>query len=138
MASDALGAAFLAVSLVLAPAVAGNLAEKSRMAVDHGRGPAGAAVAAPVGGSGSPDAAGGAGDSGDGRSDEWTALQVQAQLADEPTLESAAEIEVLSTNGVVTLRGAVPSEAARERALQLARAAPGVVTVTDELNVREH
>lgn len=140
MASDALGAAFLAVSLVLAPAVAGKLAENSRGEVSDGRGRpaaglAGVGMAAGEANSGSPDAAG-SGDVGDSR-DEWIAIQVQAQLAEEPTLESASEIQVSTIDGVVTLGGSVPSEAARERALQLTRAAPGVSTVIDDLQVRE-
>lgn len=141
MASDALGAAFLAVSLVLAPAVAGRLAENSRGEVSDGRarpaaGLPGVGFAAGEANPGSPDAAGSR-DVGDSR-DEWIAIRVQAQLAEEPTLESASEIQVSTIDGVVTLGGSVPSEAARERALQLTRAAPGVSIVIDDLQVREH
>lgn len=48
----------------------------------------------------------------------------------------AASIDVTTTNGVVTLRGDVRSEAERTRAVQLARETNGVTSVTDHLKVR--
>ncbi len=46
-------------------------------------------------------------------------------------------IDVSSQNGVITLRGTVPTEAARQRALELARGVEGVSGVTDQMQVRE-
>jgi hypothetical protein len=51
-------------------------------------------------------------------------------------LVKAANINVDSSNGVVTLTGTVNSEAERTRALQLARETEGVKSVTDRLVVR--
>jgi hypothetical protein len=48
----------------------------------------------------------------------------------------AANIDVDTTNGVVTLRGTVRSEAERVRAVQLARETEGVTSVTHHLVVR--
>jgi osmotically-inducible protein OsmY len=44
-------------------------------------------------------------------------------------------IEVLDSNGVITLRGAVPTVEARERAEALARGVAGVTSVINELDV---
>ena len=44
-------------------------------------------------------------------------------------------IEVLNSNGVITLRGTVPSVHARERAESVARTMPGVTSVINELDV---
>lgn len=41
-------------------------------------------------------------------------------------------ISVVSTNGVVTLIGTVPSELARDEAVEAARSTPGVVRVDDD------
>lgn len=51
-------------------------------------------------------------------------------------LVKAADIDVDSSNGVVTLTGRVGSEAERKRALQLARETEGVTSVTDRLVIR--
>jgi hyperosmotically inducible periplasmic protein len=48
----------------------------------------------------------------------------------------ALDINVDTSGGVVTLRGAVHSEAERTRALQLARETKGVTSVNDRLVVR--
>ncbi len=48
----------------------------------------------------------------------------------------AADINVDSANGVVTLTGYVNSEAERKRAVQLARETNGVTSVTDRLVLR--
>jgi len=44
-------------------------------------------------------------------------------------------IEVLDSNGVITLRGTVPSVEARERAETIVRGVPGVTSVINELDV---
>jgi hypothetical protein len=51
-------------------------------------------------------------------------------------LVKAADINIDSANGVVTLTGRVSSEAERNRALQLARETDGVKSVTDRLVIR--
>lgn len=50
-------------------------------------------------------------------------------------LVKARNIDVDTSNGVVTLRGEVESAAQRERALQLARETEGVTTVNDLLTI---
>lgn len=44
-------------------------------------------------------------------------------------------IEVLDSNGVITLRGVVHTVAARERAEELARQIEGVMSVINEIDV---
>ena len=46
-----------------------------------------------------------------------------------------AQIDVLDSNGVITLRGIVPTVEARERAEAIVRAMDGVITVVNELDV---
>ncbi|MBI3050425.1 MAG: BON domain-containing protein [Acidobacteria bacterium] len=50
-------------------------------------------------------------------------------------LVRARNIDVDTSDGVVTLRGSVESAAERERAVQLARETDGVTSVTDQLTV---
>lgn len=50
---------------------------------------------------------------------------------------NAGEIKVETVNGVVTLTGNIDSQAAKDRALQLARDTSGVVEVKDMISVRE-
>ncbi len=56
-------------------------------------------------------------------------------IADE-TVKSA-QIEVATKNGVVTLTGNVDSENSKSRAIQLAKATTGVVSVVDMISARE-
>jgi len=49
----------------------------------------------------------------------------------------AAQIEVATSGGVVTLTGNVDNEATKARALELARATAGVVKVVDMLSARQ-
>jgi len=56
-------------------------------------------------------------------------------VADE--IVKAAQIEVTTNNGVVTLTGNVDNEAAKTRALELAKATAGVVKVVDMISARE-
>jgi osmotically-inducible protein OsmY len=51
-------------------------------------------------------------------------------------LVNAADINVDTSGATVTLRGVVPSEAVRQRALQLARETEGVRSVEDRLVVK--
>ena len=60
--------------------------------------------------------------------------QVQAALMEERDMQGYG-IEVLDSNGIVTLRGAVPTRDARERAEALVRSMEGVTNVINELDV---
>ena len=60
--------------------------------------------------------------------------QVQEALAEINEMRGA-QIDVLDTNGIVTLRGAVPTVDARERAEAIVRGMDGVVSVINELDV---
>lgn len=44
-------------------------------------------------------------------------------------------VEILDSNGVITLRGAVPTREARERAEAIARQVDGVTSVINEIDV---
>jgi osmotically-inducible protein OsmY len=61
-----------------------------------------------------------------------------AKIKSKMTLDDLVEarsIDVTTTNHVVTLKGAVRSQAERERAVQLARETSGVTRVVDSLTV---
>ena len=66
--------------------------------------------------------------------DGWLVMKVHSEMIDEDVL-SGSNIDVDVKNGVVTLQGTVPSEAARARALAVAKANDGVKSVTDQLRV---
>jgi osmotically-inducible protein OsmY len=61
-------------------------------------------------------------------------LQVESALLQDRLTEDG-DIEVLDTNGVVTLRGVVRSREARDRAEEIVRNTSGVVSVINELDV---
>lgn len=61
-------------------------------------------------------------------------LQVESALLQDRLTEDS-DIDVLENNGIVTLRGAVPSREARDRAEDIARTVTGVTTVINELDV---
>jgi hypothetical protein len=61
--------------------------------------------------------------------------KIKSKMALDDTIE-AAEIDVDTTGGVVTLTGNVASDAQRQRAMQLARETDGVTSVVDRLSVR--
>ena len=61
---------------------------------------------------------------------------VKTKLAADDQVK-ATEIDVKSANGVVTLTGNIDSQAAKDRALQIARETKGVVDVKDMISVRE-
>ena len=61
---------------------------------------------------------------------------VKAKMAADVRLSTLTNIEVNSTNGVVTLAGQVGSEADRAQAAAVARSVDGVVRVNNELQVK--
>jgi hyperosmotically inducible protein len=66
--------------------------------------------------------------------DGWLVMKVHSEFVNEDVL-SGSNIDVDVKNGVVTLQGTVPSEAARARALALAKANDGVKSVVDQLKI---
>ena len=68
-------------------------------------------------------------------SDQGVEAKVKSKLAADNDVK-AAEITVTAKEHVVTLRGNVDSETAKEKALQLARETTGVTSVIDEIAVR--
>ena len=66
--------------------------------------------------------------------DAWLVMKVHSEMVDEDVL-SGSNIDVDVKNGVVTLQGTVPSEAARARALAVAKANDGVKNVVDQLKI---
>ena len=60
--------------------------------------------------------------------------QIQEALAEINEMRGA-RIDVLNSNGIVTLTGMVPTVEARERAEAILRGMDGVVNVINELNV---
>jgi osmotically-inducible protein OsmY len=68
--------------------------------------------------------------------DPWITTKVKTKILADDLLDKS-EINVDTTNdGVVTLKGTVPSVAAETRALELARTTEGVRTVVDRLEVK--
>ena len=66
--------------------------------------------------------------------DGWLVLKVHSEMVDEDLL-SGSDIDVDVKDGVVTLRGTVPTEAGRARALEVARKNDGVKSVVDRLTI---
>src|ERR1700722_1078344 len=60
---------------------------------------------------------------------------VKSKLASDVGLSTVPDISVNSTNGVVTLSGAVDSAGTKERAETIARSVPKVVRVVDNLQI---
>jgi len=67
-------------------------------------------------------------------SDPGVTTAVKSKLAADDTVK-AYQIDVDTADGVVTLSGAVQTEAAKDRAMQLARETDGVTRVEDRLTV---
>ena len=63
---------------------------------------------------------------------------VKAKLAADVRLSTLTNVEVNSTNGVVTLAGKVASEEQRRMATEVARSVDGVVRVDNTLQVETH
>src|SRR5688572_174879 len=66
--------------------------------------------------------------------DGWLVMKVHSEMVDEDVL-NGSDIDVDVDKGVVTLQGTVPSEAARSRALAVAKANDGVKSVVDQLRI---
>jgi len=66
--------------------------------------------------------------------DGWLVMKVHSEMVDEDIL-SGSNIDVDVKNGVVTLQGTVPSEAARARAIEVSRKNDGVKNVVDQLKI---
>jgi hyperosmotically inducible protein len=66
--------------------------------------------------------------------DAWITMKIHSQFVPEDALEDS-NIDVDSTNGVVTLSGTVANDAGRSRAVAIAKATDGVKGVTDKLKV---
>jgi osmotically-inducible protein OsmY len=62
---------------------------------------------------------------------------VKAKMAADVRLSTLTNIEVNSTNGVVTLSGQVANESDRAQAAAVARSVDGVVKVNNELQVKQ-
>ncbi len=67
-------------------------------------------------------------------SDSAITAKIKTKLA-EGHFGSLTDISVTTNNGVVTLSGSVPSEQARQRALDAARSSDGVMRVENDLTV---
>ena len=66
--------------------------------------------------------------------DTWITMKVHSQFVPENALEGS-DIDVDTRAGVVTLNGTVVSEAGRARAMAIAKATDGVVSVTNNLRI---
>jgi hyperosmotically inducible periplasmic protein len=66
--------------------------------------------------------------------DGWLVMKIHSEFVDEDVL-AGSNIDVDVKNGVVTLQGTVPSEAARARAIQSAKNNDGVKNVVDQLRI---
>lgn len=66
--------------------------------------------------------------------DAWITTKVQWFFVGEDVLDNS-NINVDTTNKVVTLKGTVPSTAARAKAIELAKTTEGVSSVVDQLTV---
>ena len=66
--------------------------------------------------------------------DAWLVMKVHSEMVDEDVL-AGSNIDVDVKNGVVTLQGTVPTEAARARAIAVAKANDGVKNVVDQLKI---
>src|SRR5687767_14466185 len=66
--------------------------------------------------------------------DGWLVMKVHSEMVDEDVL-NGSDIDVDVKIGDVTLQGTVPSEAARSRALAVAKANDGVKSVVDQLRI---
>jgi hyperosmotically inducible protein len=67
--------------------------------------------------------------------DAGLTAKIKSKMALVDTVK-AINIDVDTTNGIVTLNGFVPDAQARDRAVQLARETEGVVSVEDRLTIR--
>jgi hyperosmotically inducible periplasmic protein len=75
-----------------------------------------------------------AGKTADAASDTWVTTKVKTKLVRDKALKGS-KVEVSTTGGIVTLTGSVTSEAAKKRAISLAKATKGVRNVVDQTTV---
>jgi hypothetical protein len=68
------------------------------------------------------------------RGDDAIATDIKAQMFSEPALKSAS-VDVTTKDGVVTLAGQVPDDAARLAAYKIATGTQGVTKVNDQMSV---
>ena len=68
-------------------------------------------------------------------SDSWITTKVKTALIDDPQVK-ANQVTVETFKGAVQLSGFVSSDAARERAVQVARGIEGVTSVTNDMRLR--
>jgi len=71
-----------------------------------------------------------------GTTDTGITTAVKSKFVADETVKSA-QIEVATKDGVVTLTGNVDNEAAKNRAIQIAKATTGVVSVVDMISARQ-
>jgi hyperosmotically inducible protein len=71
---------------------------------------------------------------GNAVTDSWITMKVHSQFIPEDVLEGS-DIDVDTNAGVVTLKGTVLTEAARTRAVAIAKATDGVKSVKDSLRI---
>ena len=73
-------------------------------------------------------------ESGNVIKDGWITMKIHSQYIPEDALDGS-NIDVDTTNGVVTLTGTVPTDAGRSRAVAIAKATDGVKSVNDKLRI---
>jgi osmotically-inducible protein OsmY len=73
--------------------------------------------------------------SGEVITDAWITTKVHSRFVGEDVLKGS-DIDVDTNNHVVTLKGTVKSQAARARAVEIARATDGVTKVVDTLTIK--
>ena len=66
--------------------------------------------------------------------DPWITMKIHSQFVPEDALEDS-DIDVDTTNGVVTLSGTVATATGRARAVAIAKATDGVKSVNDKLTI---
>ena len=67
--------------------------------------------------------------------DTTITAQIKSKLASDVSPSSVTNIEINTTNGVVTLAGQVESEEIKSRAEEVARSVAGVVNINNNLQV---
>jgi hyperosmotically inducible periplasmic protein len=72
---------------------------------------------------------------GEEMSDSWITTKVKTQFVGVDTLKGSDISVDTNQNGVVTLTGTIPNEAARAKAVEIARTTKGVRRVVDELKL---
>ncbi len=70
------------------------------------------------------------------RPDGWLTIKVKAKLASDE-LVKASDVHVTTEDGIVTLTGKVPSDAARQRALDVTKTTLGVKGIIEKLTLEE-